>query len=51
MLGFKEFDNAAIAISGVELPQEIRKGQFEITQLRGGVKVRMPQAWDAILAD
>jgi hypothetical protein len=51
MLGFKNFGNAAIAISGVELAQKIRKGQFDITQLRSGVKVRTPQVWDAILGD
>jgi transposase-like protein len=51
MLGFKNFANAAVAISGVELAQKIRKGQFDLTQLRGGVKVRMPQVWDATLAD
>jgi transposase-like protein len=51
MLGFKKFDNAAIAISGVELAQKIRKGQFDITQLRSRVEVRVPQVWDAILAD
>lgn len=48
MLGFKNFRDAAVTISGVELVQEIRKGQFDITQLRGGVKVRMPQVWDAV---
>ena len=51
MFGFKNFRNAAVTISGVELVQEIRKGQFDITQVRGGVKVRMPQVWDAVLAD
>ena len=50
MLGFKKFDNVAIAISGVEPAQKIRKRQFDITQLRSRVKVRMPQVWDAILA-
>ena len=59
MLGFKNFGNAAVAISGVELVREIRKGQFNITQLKVGMKigmkigmkVRMPQVWDAVLAD
>jgi len=32
MLSFKKFDNAAIAIIGVELAQKIRKGQFDMTQ-------------------
>jgi transposase-like protein len=51
MLSFKSFRNAAVTISGIELVQEIRKGQFNITQLKGGMKVRMPQVWDAVLAD
>ena len=51
MPGFKNFRNAAVTISGVELVQEIRKGQFNITQLKGGMKVRMPQVWEAVLAD
>jgi hypothetical protein len=51
MLGFKSFRNAAITISGIELAQKIRKGQFNITELRGEMKVRMPQVWEAVLAD
>lgn len=50
MLGFMNFRNAAATISGIELTQKIRKGQFNITQLKGGTKVRMAQAWDAVLA-
>ncbi len=50
MLGFKKFDGAAIATSGVELAQKISNGQFDSTQLRSGVEARMPQVWDAILA-
>jgi transposase-like protein len=51
MLGFKSFSNAAIAISGIELAQKIKKGQFNITQLKGGMEVRTPQVWEAVLAD
>ena len=40
MLGFKNFKNATITISGIELTQKIRKGQFNIAEL---MKVRMPQ--------
>src|SRR5256714_6899766 len=29
MLGFKQFRNAAVTISGIELVQKIRKGQFD----------------------
>ncbi len=50
MLGFKRFRNAAVTIGGIELAQKIRKGQFNIAQVKGGMKVRMPQVWDAVLA-
>jgi hypothetical protein len=33
-LGFKRFRNAAIKISGIELMQCIRKGQFNLARLR-----------------
>jgi len=29
MLGFKRFDNAAVTISGIELAEKIKKGQFK----------------------
>jgi transposase-like protein len=51
MLGFKNFRNATIAISGIELAQKIKKGQFNITQSKGGMEVRMPEVWSAVLAD
>jgi len=51
MLGFKSFRNATITISEIELAQKIRKGQFNVAQLKGGMEVRMPQVWDAGLAD
>jgi transposase-like protein len=50
MLGFKSFRNATIVISGIELAQKIWKGQFNITHLAGGMKVRMLPVWDAVLA-
>jgi hypothetical protein len=34
MLGFKQFENAATAIAGVELIHRIRKGQFALGRLR-----------------
>jgi hypothetical protein len=34
MLGFKNFDYAAITIAGVELLHRIRKGQFALHRLR-----------------
>jgi hypothetical protein len=34
MLGFKQFENAANTIGGVELIHRIRKGQFTLGRLR-----------------
>ena len=47
-LGFKNFRNAAITISGVELMHRIRKGQFRLGSLgvQGGAA---PAAWNAVL--
>jgi hypothetical protein len=50
MLGFKSFRNATIAMSGIELAQKIRKGQFNTEKLTGGGKGRVPQMWEAVLA-
>jgi hypothetical protein len=33
MLGFKQFDNAVITISGIELAEKIKKGQFKTGKL------------------
>ena len=35
MLGFKRFDNAVVTISGIELAEKIKKGQFKIGKLGG----------------
>jgi transposase-like protein len=50
MLGFKRFRSAAIAITGIELAQMIRKGQFDTSGVivRGGARV--PHVWEAVLA-
>jgi transposase-like protein len=50
MLGFKRFGNAVVTISGIELAQKIRKGQFNIANLRTGMRVMVPQIWDAVIA-
>ncbi len=50
MLGFKRFGNAVVTISGIELAQKIRKGQFNIANLRKGMRVSVPQIWDAVIA-
>ncbi len=49
MLGFKSIINAAVTLSGIELAQKIKKGQFNtasISQAGAGV----PQVWAAVLA-
>jgi transposase-like protein len=49
MLGFKEFDRAAITIAGIELLHRIRKGQFALGHLRlQGQNV--PAIWNAVLS-
>src|SRR5216684_1829802 len=49
MLGFKRFDNAAVTISGIELAEKIKKGQFKTGKL-GGRKATMTELWNAALA-
>ncbi|MCA1568267.1 MAG: IS6 family transposase [Acidobacteria bacterium] len=50
MLGFKTFVNATTTISGIELTQKIKKGQFDIEKFTRGVRERAPQVWVAVLA-
>jgi len=49
MLGFKRFDNAAATISGIELAEKIKKGQFKTGKL-GGCRATMSELWRAALA-
>jgi transposase-like protein len=42
MLGFKRFDNAAVSISGIELAEKIKKGQFKTGKL-GGCRATMSE--------
>jgi transposase-like protein len=49
MPGFKRFDNAAITISGIELAEKIKKGQFKTGKL-GGRNATMTELWNAALA-
>jgi len=49
MLGFKTFGNAEVTLSGIELANKIKKGQFdtsEITSPRGMIL----QVWETVLA-
>jgi transposase-like protein len=48
MLGFKRFDNALVTISGIELAEKIKKGQFKTGKL--GRKATMTELWSAALA-
>ena len=48
-LGFKRFGNAAVTISGIELVEKIKKGQFDISSIsQEGMGVA--QVWEAVLA-
>jgi transposase-like protein len=49
MLGFKRFDSAAVTISGIELAEKIKKGQYKRGKL-GGRKATMSELWNAALA-
>ena len=49
MLGFKRFDHAAATISGIELAEQIQKGQFKTGKF-GNRKATMSELWNAALA-
>ena len=49
MLGFKRFEKAAVTISGIELAEKIKKGQFKTGKL-GGCRATMSELWRAALA-
>ena len=49
MLGFKRFAHAAITISGIELAEQIKKGQFKTGKF-GNRKSTMSELWNAALA-
>ena len=49
MLGFKRFDNAVVTVSGIELAEKIKKGQFKTGKL-GGCDATMTELWNAALA-
>jgi len=48
MLGLKSFESATIVISGIELAEKIKKGQFKFGKL-GGAGATMPEIWRAAL--
>jgi transposase-like protein len=49
MLGFNRFDNAVVTISGIELAEKIKKGQFKTGKL-GGRNATSTELWNAALA-
>lgn len=49
MLGLKRFENALVAISGIELAHKIRKGQFGTSAINQQ-GLRAQQVWEAVLA-
>ena len=49
MLGFKRFDHAVVTISGIELAEKIKTGQFKTSKL-GGQTATMSERWNAALA-
>ena len=49
MLGFKRFDHAVVTISGIEVAEKIKKGQFKTGKL-GGCNATMSELWNAALA-
>lgn len=49
MLGFKNFNSAAITLAGVELLHRIRKEQFALSRLQLKDQA-VPAIWNAVLA-
>ena len=49
MLGLKSFETADIVISGIELAEKIKKGQFKLGKL-GGRQTTLPEIWRAALS-
>jgi len=50
MLGFKDCRNAAVTISGIELAQQIRKGQYDTPALIVREEKIVLHAWEAVLS-
>jgi len=49
MLGFRRFDHAVVTDSGIELAEQIKKGQFRTVKF-GNRKSTMSELWNAALA-
>jgi hypothetical protein len=48
-VGTKSFETADIVISGIELAEKIKKGQFKMGKL-GGRQTTLPEIWRAALS-
>ena len=48
MLGFKRFGNAKVTLSGIELANKIKKGQFDTLEITGPGAMIL-QVWEAVL--
>jgi len=49
MLWFKTFGNAEITLSGIEMANKIKKGQFDTSEITG-TGAMILQVWEAALA-
>ena len=49
MLGFKTFGNAEVTLSGIELANKIKKGQFDTSEIINSGAMIL-QVWEAVLA-
>src|SRR5215475_9122615 len=49
MLGFKRFGNAKVTLSGIELANKIKKGQFDTSEITGRGAMIL-QVWEAVIA-
>jgi len=48
MLGFKTFGNAEVTLSGIELANKIKKGQFDTSEVIGPGAMIL-QVWEGVL--
>jgi transposase-like protein len=49
MLWFKTFGNAEVTLSGIELANKIKKGQFDTSEITGAGAMVL-QVWEAVIA-
>jgi hypothetical protein len=49
MLGFKRYGNAKVTLSGIELANKIKKGQFDTSGITGPGAMTL-QVWEAVIA-